>query len=328
MENFQTHGYYIFNLTHPLGWFSPFMKMLQSLPEVDKGISIVPTGELTYPSIYYHPLIQYVVLKILCHIRTSVAKVCGPEKIIHYIPGALFYVDDTGEIFSSKRRRTVKPFFRRFKDTCDIPDAIASLVVYMNLNQSRTIEICVAERSHVETGGLANTFPSKMCSNHPPFIDNTGRRYINLILAPGDVLILDGRMIEYVKQCIPARGTDLHLVFGIAITNEPGPLFDSYNVSALEEQGIPKKMRLGRQAPKRKIRLPKNITSWVQKHVNPKILNVDGPSADLSSATEITFSSLRTARLKPWVIHPGFYAAVHGFYAQRTEGSRKRKREK
>src|SRR5690606_37543739 len=133
--------------------------------------------------------------------------VCGSEKTMHYIPGALFYVDSTGEIFSNKRRRAIKPFFRSLRKIVGVDDCTHSLVVHMNLNNTRSIEICVAERSHTKEDALLTAFPSKMCSNHPPFVDNTGRRYTSLILEPGDVLVLDGNMIEYVKKNVPANGT-------------------------------------------------------------------------------------------------------------------------
>ena len=301
--------------------------MLGTLPEVKYGLSACQNGDVAYPSAYYHPMIQYVVTKIISTVVPDLRALLGEKKAVHYVPDALVYMDNTGEMFPSDRRRRMKTFFRRTTpETAAVPGA-RHFTVYMNMNKTRTMVFDVAERSHLDTGEAATSIPTSMSNNHRPFMDNEGRCYTSIQLHPEQVLVIDGRMVEYVHREVPPHGTGLFLTFSMVVTEEDEALFDNYNVRAIADQSVPRRVASAGTAPASLNHICQKSIVWLEQNLHPDFLKAATATHPMISRKAFLYPSLKEVGLPLWPIQNIFAATLQGLPMSVGQRGAKRARE-
>lgn len=318
-------GYRIFSFTNPHEpWFVTVRKMLKAFPEVPDGTTVAPDGSVEYPSIYYHPTMQLIVMNMALGVRQCIADICGYDKWLSYVPGKFVYYSYPHPVFSDNYRWERTTFFRKNEELAIGGSAARTFVAYFNMDTVDPLHIHVRAGSHL---GAAEGLPSKMLKTTQPLVDDKGKLYETLTVPPNRVLLLDGRLVEYVDWRVPRSSSGAWMSCVFVVSESPDPLFGGANVRSLSEQGQPIVWHGSSHTDKR-CRVSRNGKAWLQASANSKMKEASEAKGIWLGDNSLRMASLEDAGLQKWPIAAGFSSLIHGVRLDRMVSGKKRARDR
>ena len=320
-------GYKLFSFPNPSGkWITVVQKMMQSFPEVSGGVPVSQDGSVEYPSVYYHPTVQTIVLHIAQAVRPCLESVCGAGKTVSYVPGQFVYYTYPNPALSIYRWLKKNCIRRNATSPSSDPGA-RSFIIYFNMDPLASMSINICAGSHKDDDPAAD-MQTKVLKKKSPMVDDKGRVYETVSIPPNGVMLLDGRVLEYVNWRVPKQSTGAWMSFVFVVSDLPKPLFGGENVAHLQKQAQPIAC-MGSEFTSRRSRIAICGRLWLEQNVAPS-MKTASKKQDIwlrGKSRTLAFASLTDAGLPLWPISPGFSSLIHGIPIDRIVPDRKRKRE-
>ena len=319
-------GYKLFSFPNPSGpWFTMIRQMMRTFPEVLDAMPISMDGVVEYPSIYYHPTIQLVVMQIVRAVRGCLEAVCGEGKMVTYVPGKFVYYTNPNPAFPEHYRRRYASYIRPPLVLPSPNTSAHCFIVYFNMDPFANLEINVCHGSHKNAGYL-DGLPTSIVKTTSPMVDDKGDVYETVMIPPNGVMLLDGRALECFRWRVPSSSNGAWMSF-VLVVSDPGPsLFDGKNVGCLKTQAQPIVLNATSFTVDRN-RGAVCAWKWLDRVIAPEMKKATREKGDWANDRKLRLASLSEAGLRLWPISPRFAALVRGTPLGQFVPNHKRRRE-
>jgi len=300
--------------------------MMRTFPEVSDAIPISMDGAAEYPSIYYHPTIQLIVMQIVRAVRGCLETACGREKMVTYVPGKFVYYTHPHPAFPISYWWRHMSYIRPPLVLPNLGVSSRCFIVYFNMDPFANLEINICHGSH-KTSDYPDGLPTNIVKATSPMVDDKGLVYETVTIPPNGVMLLDGRALEYFRWRVPRFSNGAWMSF-VLVVSDPGPrLFGGKNVDYLKAQAQPVILNDTRFTDIRGNRNAICAWKWIESAIAPEMKKATQEKGGWTKDRALRLASLSEAGLRMWPISPRFAALVRGTPLDQFVPDRKRGRD-